>query len=389
MTAALPLRSVLDRQFRANPTYTLIEQEDLPPAQRDAFGKLGDAPDHYGLWLPGCGSGSGIKAVDHATAHLIQSLRSPGPFPAEYRVGPRSDLKRQIAGLVLDGVLEIAWEGGFVTGPSACRALLPTDFEVPEPEGLLGKMSWRALRTAQELPTMAPHTLSAWLYAFGRLPLSPAWAHRFGTDDHIAEALGINPDGRARVLEGSFVAQESTCWRMWNRPGIRFGEDDERPTFKLYVSPDPGALPEVFPTIARAFAEAGAPAFKMGKDALGLLRPDKIVAYFSEQKTLDAVAEHLRALLEGCPAHGVPFTAAFTDGGLLSWGMDPPRSESIPGWRNGESWRLWVANYCARALLDARIQGSGSLEPWQYAVVRLGVEGVDPRTWLPDSKYWN
>ena len=84
----------------------------------------------------------------------------------------------------------------------------------------------------------------------------------------------------------------------------------------------------------------------------------------------------------------MPFTAALADDGLLSWGMDPPHSDRIPGWSGIESWRIWVTNRLARNILRARALGSGGLEPWHYALMRLGLEGVDTDGWLPTPAIW-
>jgi hypothetical protein len=128
-------------------------------------------------------------------------------------------------------------------------------------------------------------------------------------------------------------------------------------------------------------------AFKVGADAAGLLRPDKMVAYFDNFEALAAVADSLADALAGVSAHGVPFSAEITSDGLLSWGVDPPREERPPGWSGGQSWRLWVTNRLAGALLAAR--GQGVEEPWRFALERLRVEGVDVERWVPASSLWS
>ena len=52
-----------------------------------------------------------------------------------------------------------------------------------------------------------------------------------------------------------------------------------------------------------------------------------------------------------------------------------------------ESWRLWLTNRLAVALLAARRDG-GPLEPWQYALARLEIDGIDPSTWAPSADLW-
>src|SRR6185369_3495174 len=115
--------------------------------------------------------------------------------------------------------------------------------------------------------------------------------------------------------------------------------------------------------------------FKIGADAAGLLRPDKIVLYFADQQSLLQVAGALHARLPGVRAQGVPFSAEITGDGLLSWGMDPPARERVLAWHEPESWRLWVARRLALAMIAAQAaaptSGEGALAPAAFALERL------------------
>lgn len=152
-------------------------------------------------------------------------------------------------------------------------------------------------------------------------------------------------------------------------------------TYKLYVSPEPEAVAESFGAVLEALADARAFQFKVGRDAPGLLRPDKIVAYFHGFEPLARAAEIVEKHLGGVAAQGVPFTSEIGGDGLISWGVDPPRGEAT------ESWRLWLARRLARSILDARSSGAEG-EPWRFAVERLRLEGVDPATWTPGALLW-
>jgi hypothetical protein len=144
----------------------------------------------------------------------------------------------------------------------------------------------------------------------------------------------------------------------------------------------PEALPESFGDILEALAAAKAAQFKIGSDALGILRADKIVSYFPSFERLAAAAEALEARLSGIPAQGVTFTSEIGGNGLLSWGVDPPREETSFG--GGESWRLWLTHRLSRALLSARSEP----EPWRFALERVRLEGVDTDTWTPGALLW-
>ena len=161
-------------------------------------------------------------------------------------------------------------------------------------------------------------------------------------------------------------------------------------TYKLYISPRGEPIREVLWAAADILREGGAYSFKIGaKEVSALLRPDKMVCYFLDFDALQETATRLQARLHGCPAQGVPFTAAWDEEGLLSWGMDPPGKPSLPLWNERQSWRLWVTSRLAAALQAAHSVPNATLQPWQFALERLNMEGVDVRTWTPARTIWD
>ena len=91
-------------------------------------------------------------------------------------------------------------------------------------------------------------------------------------------------------------------------------------------------------------------------------------------------AQHLLREVDGAPAHGVPFSAPINDDALLSWGVDPPKTMKTLSWQETETWRLWLTNRIAVALLQARGEGTG-FPAWKFALQRLDHLGVDLTTW--------
>jgi hypothetical protein len=146
-------------------------------------------------------------------------------------------------------------------------------------------------------------------------------------------------------------------------------------------------LREVFGTVLDVFASTRVTCFKVGLDVYGLLRPDKMVAYFDTIEQLQVTTELLTSKLAGCPAHGVPFTAEITGDGLLSWGIDPPHDLQALSWLERESWRLWLTNRLATALLAAKSAQSTTIAPWEFALGRIALEGVDIATWTPTRQF--
>ncbi len=139
------------------------------------------------------------------------------------------------------------------------------------------------------------------------------------------------------------------------------------------------ALVECFGEIVEALGRSEAGQFKVGADLDGLLRPDKFVAYFTSKDALLDAAQRLLPLVTDRKVQGVPFTAEIARNGALSWGSDPAA-------RSGElrmSWRQWLCERLAAALITARDDKSGGIEPWRFALERLRLDGVDPQNFMP------
>lgn len=346
-------------RFRAHPGYELVVFDRLSAAERQRFAALQSEAGFYGLLRPLSADGS-VKSVDRETALLFWTLAAqPGPLPSYLSQIHAGDLPAAIARLVADGVLEVERDGRFLSGAEAFAGLLPA---VPErPERVAG-LSAAGLRYGEALLRTGleePRRLAERLYAFNRLP---------ERDGRAADAYSPWPGWQG--------PEETPHWRIWR--SVRRPPHSGSAPYKLYVSPLPGHLGPASSEISAALRRHQATEFKIGSP----LRPDKLVAYFPGFEPLAAAARDLEGRLAGLPAHGVPFTAAIDRSGLLSWGFDPPLSEQSALWQGRESWRFWICNRLARALLDAHREGSA--EPSRFALLRLGLEGIETATWTPE-----
>jgi hypothetical protein len=380
-------QEILGRDLRANPRYELVLFDRLEPDLRQALAGLDREPGFYGVLRPSPSSPGGLslKSVDRDTALLFLTLREPVPLPAYVRLLSGGGAARIVAQLVADGVLEIAGgDGAFVSGAAAFGLLWEEDGGAWGGRGRLAELSLAALRYGQALALTDPLRLSLRLYSFNRQPLTPAWKRQLPDAAAVERHLGIAPGGpHRRLLDRSWSRTgPSEAWLSWRRRGV----DSSGPlsaagaTWKLYVSPAPEALAEGFGRVLDALAAVRAPHFKIGSSAAGLLRPDKMVAYFPSFERLAVAAEALTERLAGTPAQGVPFTSEIGGDGLLSWGVDPPAGSQ---WSGHESWRLWLTHRLAVALLAGKIDGAAGVEPWRFALERLRLEGVDTDTWTP------
>ena len=386
------LKNILHRRFRANPCFRLVEHRHLAAEQREALASLTEDPRHFGVLVPLSRTELGVQAVDNEAAALFSGLREPAELPRALRDREGSEHNRRVALLVLDGVLEIECGGTFASGPHAHSEVLRRSFQLPRPKNRIAELSFEVLRRAQIIPIHDAQRLCSWIYSSGVIPVGPEAAQGLGDWEAVEQLVGLDDlSGTRRELEPHYHSSSVPGWTCWHRSSepLRYGEPDgSRTVFKLYVSPHPRALAEVFPLVVECLVAQQAPAFKLGRDAWGLFRPDKLMVYFDDFHSLEACAAALRPRLEGCPAHGVPFSAGLDEEGLLSWGIDPPRSQRIPGWRGCESWRAWLAARLARAILRARAFSILTVEPWICALDRIRVEGIDTDGWLPTKTLW-
>lgn len=370
----------LDRRaFRANPAFELVLFDRLEPREREALANLKKDPDFYGILRPREAS-LGVKSVDRETALLFLTLKEPGPLPSYMRSMLGDGMLRVVARLVADAILEVEEDGRFLSG-AAALPLFTERRSTSGKGGRLADLSLAALRYAQDLAEDDPLTLSYRLYGYNRRPLTPAWKRLLPKGANVLAWLGIASRGPAGWERTGASNEAWLSWHSRQDADLSGGGA----TWKLYVSPVPEALPESFGAIVEALSAGRAAQFKVGSDAYGILRADKIVAYFPSFERLAAAAEALASRLSGIPAQGVPFTSEIGGDGLLSWGVDPPREESAFG--TGESWRLWLTHRLSRALISARVSAPEA-EPWRFALERVRLEGVDTDTWTPGAALW-
>jgi len=387
--AGLLVARLSDLTFRANPDYEFVLLDQLPAQEQELLSALRGDRDFFGLIRPRSANGLTIKAVCQQTAELFKLLQQPGRLPSSM-VGDR-DSEITVSRLVCDGILQIAQSSGWSCGASACR---PDKFDAAEQSGqTLAGLSLQAIQHAASLEITDSADLSSRLYRYNTLPFTAQWLRRIPDGSALEQYLQIQVGGSCRQeIDQDWrrvsLATEQDAWLAWDSCAIPAQRTDAV-GYKLYLSPLPAHLREVFRASIPAFTAAGAHHFKIGSNVRGLLRPDKMVAYFRDRPALEEAASRIAKELSGCPAQGVPFTAELDSGPLISWASDPPSEANVPVWLRRQSWRQWICDRLGSALAVAKHDRSAALPPWRFALERLRLEGVDVRTWAPGSTSWH
>lgn len=313
-----------------------------------------------------------LQVVDQKTGRLLSNLDR---LPASITPDDPGLIR-----LVLDGVIETRVEGRWRSGPEAHPIFFDRRDADPRAAGdSLARLSLRALRYAASLPETSALRLAGRLYRYNTRPASPAWRGRLRNPAAVSRLLrGLGGQSRgSSSRESSFGA-----WLSWSLPRpVRTS-----PTmYKLYVSPDISEIRTACQAVVGRLGARGGPfSVKAGKDLPSLLRPDKLVAYFTTLDDLRETARRLQAELDGMAAQGVPFTASLGAGELLSWGADGGQQGPISGPLGADSWRWWVSQRLAGALATV-LAAEAPVSPVGYALDRLSLDGVDGSTWQPPA----
>lgn len=379
--------SLREIRFRSSPHVELKRLSELAAEQQERFRELESDPDFYGLFVPRLPLTMNLKSVTRQAAELFRSFATPSRLDDALLADPSE--AEDVIDLVLDGILEIESGDGFLCGADALPLLCPPLGE-PDARDGIARLSREALLHAQDLETADPQALIVALYSYNRIPMSSFWKTRFANREAVLAHLGADRGPLHALLEREWRAWtgESRGWLGWSSRATAERTPDDV-TYKLYVSPRPERIRQAFEIVVRVLSACPGSAFKIGDGAAGLLRPDKLVTYFTSREQLAEAAAELRRELAGCDAHGVPFTAGLDESGLLSWGIDPPDSDRALSWLSRESWRYWVVQRLGAAMSMAKSARSASAAPpWRFAIERARRQGVDVETWAPSATLW-
>lgn len=397
--------AVADGRIASNPLYTLIRVAEMSDGERAALVELGadvtnGVIDAVLVATTGCGLPD--KVVDCAGSTLFRSFSNGGVRTVTNTESNTESVSvEQLFRLLYDEVITIDLGDGPVTGPASFEQLEARPHQArphqatphqatphqsvraTRPSGALPTLSYRALDTVARLQLTSYEQICGRLYWFNRIPLSARWERTLPNESAIRRMLGsgFGQSNRSAWVQNASVAGAGGWLSFVRRDQRRELPSREFP-YKLYLSPRPEQLVHVLPAAVAAATDSTTSRFKLGADAAGLLRPDKIVFYLADATEVTNLAQRLAAALVGTAAQGVPFSAELTQDGLLSWGGDPTADESPVG-GGRESWRLSVCRRLAESILAAQHCGLSPAAAVAFACRRLELDGVDITSFAP------
>ncbi len=379
-----------ERTFRCNPAYR-CEQIDRSsdPGHTRLLEQISN-PQITAVFRPAPGD-LGTQVAGSEVALLFQSLATPSKLPRHWMAELSGDnIRRILSVLILDQIIEVETDQGFLSGIEAHHILFKKRSS-SRPDDAIGRLSVAALKYGQALMMQDYLELSARLYCFNRTPASAYWRSQLSSRSKVAEFLGIGSGGcNHEILERYWIRVsgqvERPEWLSWQRNNLH-GHSQAGRRYKLYISPEPKCLRDALQVTLPIISGLGAHTFKVGSDMYGVLRPDKLVAYFSNRARMLEAAKQIRSKLSGVPAQGVPFSGSLDANGAVSWGVDPPKHVLHFPW-NGRSWRYWVTDRLATALITGGRRVVPFVSAWEFALDRVRLDGVDTELWEPDPNLW-
>ena len=366
----------------------LVEWEKLGIGEQEMLSGLYDEAEVYGVFRPVLSSANlTLKVAYKEVALLYMHLQHSDTLPRYILTFSDGKSCETIAQLVLDGILEIEYEGKFVSGAAALKALYGEMLsDGPATSGRLAVLSMEGIRYALHLRDLDMRSLSNRLYTFNTIPWDVQARSKFLSHHSVKVFLFPAAQSETNMLLNKHWqpndSSEEKYWFSWWKRGESQGQvtANDLPTYKLYISPVISDLPRLLNPVIKVLSSSKAFSFKIGATLQGLLRPDKMVAYFNNWLEMGQAAAAMSAELNGFTPHGVPFTAQIDETGILSWGVDPAETDVLSAIEAG-SWRMRVTDHLALAIISAQTDQLDTKQALQFIRAKLYAAGINTEAW--------
>ncbi|HNP24357.1 MAG TPA: hypothetical protein PKM63_18960 [Panacibacter sp.] len=369
----------LNRRFRTTESFQLTEWNQLTDNDRTMLLTVADVGDIYGLFIS-LSPGSTTQIIaGRESALIFLHCKDYFHLPNFVLSQPYGKYENLVAELVLNDILALQYQETYISGSKAAPLIFGSEWlERQSSPGKLSLLSANAIRYCFHLKNETVKSLGNKLYTFNVIPMDKSHEKYLSSVSAVSDFLFTHFPENNTLSDNWTLNRERRYWFSWSRnksiPQQKYGETVN--TYKLYLSPMPEATASLFNIAVPVLTRSGAGSFKIGQTMNGLLRPDKMVAYFENRDDLLLAANELEALCANTPAHGVPFTTQFDKNGLISFGIDFQASR-----KQGYSWRTWITDMLASIILQAKMENLEIDLLLEYIKVRLFIANVDISNW--------
>jgi hypothetical protein len=382
----MKLNFLFAETFRTGKQYILVEANQIYQSGQNALVDILEDEDIFGIFVPtNPNSNSAHKIAYKEIALLFYFLQTAGRLPLFIQRNYDDEINRILAKLVLDGILEIEWQGEFVSGVLAQEALYEQVSKINTEYSHIINISTKAINYGLNLQDIDTRSLATKVYCYNTLPVNETAFINLKDSLTIEKFLGIDNNFQRKRLKGwtKQVPSDKFSWLSWFINGSESKANYvENSTYKIYISPTIESMPLAFLSFLEVLPQTKAFSFKVGAERQGLLRPDKWIVYFQNQKDLMDAAQLFKPAFANFPVQGVPFTAPLDTKGILSWGIDPPRKEVLENIEGG-SWRANVSDKIAIAIGQAKEAKMENAEAFNFVMNKLFLDNIDSSTWTP------
>jgi hypothetical protein len=394
-------KDLFDNIYRFNPVFSIASFTKLTKVQKRNYEPFIKNKRYSAFLHAPAEAKLTVKVINRDLAHFLWQLKKPQTLTCLLQkryLGTREQKEQFIIQLLLSSVIEVQLDGNFLSGIAAANRMLSKigsgeiEHDRNGDKNYTQVLSDEAISFALKSPRLQPRDVSVLLYSFNQIPLSKRWQTNFPSESSVSQFLDLQDDGSwsgmpdgvhvkpiRRGADGKPVYFD-LYWRVWQFSKRKHSKI--KPRYKVYFSPLPRDLPEIFRNIRDLAVYSEAHAMKIGRNLPGILRADKFIVYFSKHQDALDFAREASKKTQSHAYQGIPFTFQIdSQNALVTLGVDPPAA-----YDSSLSWRLYIVNKLGLAIQNTRrIQPA---DPLLSIRSYMSMMGVDSLHWCPTSKDW-
>jgi hypothetical protein len=360
--------------------YRYSSNDQLHTATRASLASLIEQTQAEGFLLPRDNKTFSLIPVRSPLGSVMERASSCLALSDALSAVPASELQL----LFTHGVLGIKTSDGTVSGPAAHVVLkYKGSGQFPTPLST-DQLSFAALQHASRLPVAEPMTVASRLYCFNSYPGFKSQE----LQDATLQVQRLAESSWEGIFKPRTPSPSNPGWYLFDALRRDNPKRSTRHGAKVYISPTVADVSRCLSRLVEILPSVDFETWKVGRKSYGITRSDKICVYFSSLAQAQKAAQVFVRELAGIEAQGVPFTQQQDSTGLVSIGIDPSQSASLPKFAIQSSWRLWVSRKMGAAIALAKSSPDYPLSPVQAGLWAVHLLGIDPDGWaIRDSNF--